>query len=282
MISAELEMTVNMLIQIDKLVQLLESPVFTYLRLQLLEPERYPFLYKCMYGLLMLLPQSSAFAALKNRLNSVSAIGYLHIANYSMNASGPGGASRTYVSSQVNNFHRRQTSYDNSGVPGPSSLLSPLNTVFPQPLSSTSSPSSSPLGTQAHTSGPDRQSGTTSAGSVVSNFERPNRLKAREDNSVRWVELLDNFKTTQERARKQSRGQMYGGEDMGGPPPVPEKEVGVAVADQTRGLQQRVIPRAGTPTLAVGQAAPLQKPVVKSKVGLGLGRFGGSKKDKKK
>ncbi|KAG9231430.1 vacuolar protein 14 C-terminal Fig4p binding-domain-containing protein [Amylocarpus encephaloides] len=79
-IFAELDMTVNMLIQIDKLVQLLESPVFTYLRLQLLEPEKYPHLYKCLYGLLMLLPQSAAFAALKNRLNSVSAIGYLHIA----------------------------------------------------------------------------------------------------------------------------------------------------------------------------------------------------------
>ena len=78
-IFAELEMTVSMLIQIDKLVQLLESPVFTYLRLQLLEPEKYPHLYKCLYGVLMLLPQSSAFAALKNRLNSVSAIGYLHI-----------------------------------------------------------------------------------------------------------------------------------------------------------------------------------------------------------
>jgi vacuole morphology and inheritance protein 14 len=77
---ADMEMTVNTLIQIDKLVQLLESPVFTYLRMQLLEPERFPHLYKCMYGLLMLLPQSSAFAALKNRLNSVSAIGYLHIA----------------------------------------------------------------------------------------------------------------------------------------------------------------------------------------------------------
>lgn len=50
------------------------------LRLQLLEPEKFPFLYKCMYGILMLLPQSSAFAALKNRLNSVSAIGYLHVA----------------------------------------------------------------------------------------------------------------------------------------------------------------------------------------------------------
>ncbi|RMZ87538.1 hypothetical protein DV736_g5229, partial [Chaetothyriales sp. CBS 134916] len=72
-IFADLEMTVNMLIQIDKLVQLLEN-----LRLQLLEPDRYPYLYKCLYGLLMLLPQSSAFAALKNRLNSVSAIGLLH------------------------------------------------------------------------------------------------------------------------------------------------------------------------------------------------------------
>src|SRR5213078_3116756 len=101
-IFAALEMTVNILIQIDKLVQLLESPVFTCmyspvlvsaiclihtnntmpdLRLQLLEPERFPYLYKCLYGLLMLLPQSSAFAALKNRLNSVSAIGYLHTAS---------------------------------------------------------------------------------------------------------------------------------------------------------------------------------------------------------
>jgi hypothetical protein len=48
------------------------------LRLQLLEPEKYPYLYKCLYGVLMLLPQSSAFAALKNRLNSVSNIGLLH------------------------------------------------------------------------------------------------------------------------------------------------------------------------------------------------------------
>ncbi|KAI5289185.1 hypothetical protein KEM52_000880, partial [Ascosphaera acerosa] len=77
--AAELDVSVNMLIQIDKLVQLLESPVFTYLRLQLLEPDRYPYLYKCLYGLLMLLPQSSAFAALKNRLNSVSNIGLLQM-----------------------------------------------------------------------------------------------------------------------------------------------------------------------------------------------------------
>jgi vacuole morphology and inheritance protein 14 len=73
----DIEITVNFLLQVDKLVQLLESPVFTYLRLQLLEPERYYYLYKCLYGVLMLLPQSSAFATLRNRLNSVSALGYL-------------------------------------------------------------------------------------------------------------------------------------------------------------------------------------------------------------
>lgn len=111
-IFAELEMTVNMLIQIDKLVQLLESPVFTCtlkqsipstsniwltlhsdLRLQLLEPDRYPYLYKCLYGLLMLLPQSSAFAALKNRLNSVSAIGLLHTPSASSLSAGGGRSS---------------------------------------------------------------------------------------------------------------------------------------------------------------------------------------------
>jgi vacuole morphology and inheritance protein 14 len=126
---ADMEMTVNTLIQIDKLVQLLESPVFTYLRMQLLEPERFPHLYKCMYGLLMLLPQSSAFAALKNRLNSVSAIGYLHIAPRT------GGVTATTPSS-------------------------------------------------------------------VSTFERQNRLKSREEGGIKWAELLEKFRSTQDRVRR--------------------------------------------------------------------------------
>ncbi|KAI0034126.1 vacuolar protein 14 C-terminal Fig4p binding-domain-containing protein, partial [Vararia minispora EC-137] len=79
-IFAELEITVSLLVQIDKLVQLIESPVFTYLRLQLLEPDRNPYLFKCLYGLLMLLPQSTAFVALRNRLNAVNSAGFLHIA----------------------------------------------------------------------------------------------------------------------------------------------------------------------------------------------------------
>lgn len=74
----DLDINVQFLIQTDKLVQLIESPVFTSLRLQLLEPDRYPYLYKCLYGILMLLPQSSAFATLRNRLSSVSSLALLN------------------------------------------------------------------------------------------------------------------------------------------------------------------------------------------------------------
>ncbi|KAJ1904179.1 hypothetical protein LPJ81_002649, partial [Coemansia sp. IMI 209127] len=66
-----LDLTVSFLVQLDKLVQLIESPVFTFLRLQLLDPGEQPLLLRTLYGLLMLLPQSSAFAILRNRLGSV-------------------------------------------------------------------------------------------------------------------------------------------------------------------------------------------------------------------
>jgi len=75
---AEIEPTVSSLMQLDKLVQLLESPIFIHLRLQLLEPKRYPYLFKSLYGLLMLLPQSSAFQSLHCRLDSVAPIGMLN------------------------------------------------------------------------------------------------------------------------------------------------------------------------------------------------------------
>jgi vacuole morphology and inheritance protein 14 len=143
-IFCEMEMSVAMLIQIDKLVQLLESPVFTYLRMQLLEPERFPYLYKCLYGLLMLLPQSSAFAALKNRLNSVSAIGYLHVG-----AVAAASSSSSFASTRT-------------APPG-------------------------------------------STGPSVANFaDRQNRLKSRDDaaSAVRWSDLLEKFRTTQDRVRR--------------------------------------------------------------------------------
>lgn len=138
----------------------------TDLRLQLLEPEKYPHLYKCLYGLLMLLPQSAAFAALKNRLNSVSAIGFLHI------------APRAYVSSSRNN----------SVVEAISSLQS----------------HSRQKSTETHISS---FSAPTNAG--PSNFDRSSRLKGRDEGGIRWNELLEKFKSVQERAR---RAQRPGGE----------------------------------------------------------------------
>lgn len=80
-------MTVNTLMELDKLVQLIESPIFMILRLHLLEPKKYPHLFKTLFGILMvrlahthdhfslihqLLPQSSAFTTLRTRLDAVS------------------------------------------------------------------------------------------------------------------------------------------------------------------------------------------------------------------
>ncbi|KAL5189125.1 Protein VAC14 [Glycine soja] len=68
----EEDINVKFLIQLDKLIRLLETPIFAYLRLQLLEPGRYTWLFKALYGLLMLLPQqSAAFKILKTRLKAV-------------------------------------------------------------------------------------------------------------------------------------------------------------------------------------------------------------------
>lgn len=76
---ADVPVTVGFLMQIDKLVQLLESPVFVHLRIQLLEPESHAFLFKTLYGVLMLLPQSAAFELLRTRLNAVSTLGTLQL-----------------------------------------------------------------------------------------------------------------------------------------------------------------------------------------------------------
>ena len=67
------DISVGFLMQIDKLVYLLESPIFVHLRLQLLEVEA-PYhvpLLKSIYGVLMCLPQGDAFRLLNERLTTV-------------------------------------------------------------------------------------------------------------------------------------------------------------------------------------------------------------------
>ncbi|XP_010926109.1 protein VAC14 homolog isoform X1 [Elaeis guineensis] len=69
----EEDINVKFLVQLDKLIRLLETPIFAYLRLQLLEPGKHTWLLKSLYGLLMLLPQqSAAFRILRTRLKTVT------------------------------------------------------------------------------------------------------------------------------------------------------------------------------------------------------------------
>lgn len=69
-----LEVTVDFLIEIDKLVQLIESPIFAYLRLELLEVPCNKSLVRALYGLLMLLPQTDAFTTLRTRLSCIPSL----------------------------------------------------------------------------------------------------------------------------------------------------------------------------------------------------------------
>jgi vacuole morphology and inheritance protein 14 len=61
-----------MLTQLDRLVQLLESPIFTFLRMELLDGDN--DLISAMYGILMVLPQSDAFNLVRGRLECIPKI----------------------------------------------------------------------------------------------------------------------------------------------------------------------------------------------------------------
>ncbi|TGJ71070.1 hypothetical protein EYR41_003068 [Orbilia oligospora] len=192
-IFGELELSVSLLIQLDKLVQLLESPVFTYLRMQLLEPEKYPFLYKCLYGLLMLMPQSTAFAALKNRLNSVSAIGYLH-------------------------------------------QLTPR----------------------------------TAPTSTTSSYEPRNRLKARSENEIKWIELLEKFKNVQEKARRYNVQYITKAPTL---PPLTDVPSANGVSSSGPHLSGHGAPSSGPPNRIPTPSSVSGAPTNKPKGGLGIARL---------
>ncbi|KAJ6221271.1 hypothetical protein RDWZM_007083 [Blomia tropicalis] len=66
-----LNITIDILMEIDQLIQLLESPIFTSLRLDLLDTDKQYYLRKSLQGLLMLLPQSETFRLLRKRLQCV-------------------------------------------------------------------------------------------------------------------------------------------------------------------------------------------------------------------
>jgi len=96
---------------VDKLVQLLESPIFIHLRLQLLEinTKHHADLLKSLYGLLMLLPQSQAYKTLSDRLVTVSSL-QMHVgfANNGAHAGAPPNAQQPPAPSSVLTFGGRK------------------------------------------------------------------------------------------------------------------------------------------------------------------------------
>lgn len=174
----------------------------------------------------MLLPQSSAFAALKNRLNSVSAIGYLHI------------APRPYV------FHSR----NNSVVETISQFQS-----FEHRKSIEAYPSLSSTVTSQNSS---------------SGYDRSTRLKGREDSGIKWGDLLEKFRSVQERAR---RAQRPGGESEGG-----LNDARGADPLDARSFKD-LVPLPGPAVPIKDQVVVAQPPAHKSKSSLGkFGRLGGA------
>lgn len=69
-----IEPNINFLLQIDRFIQLLESPIFVHVRLSLLNEtnNNFQYLIKSLYGLLMILPQSNTYHTLKERLQCIT------------------------------------------------------------------------------------------------------------------------------------------------------------------------------------------------------------------
>ena len=160
----------------------------------------------------MLLPQSSAFAALKNRLNSVSAIGYLHI------------TPRAYVYAPS---HVRSKSGEAEVISNPQTPTAP--------------------------------------------FDRSNRLKPREEGAIKWTELLEKFKSVQEKARRARR--LDRGDEDGSSPPN-------AIVENLKDKALPDVPKQGLRPSSAGSVPqrppPPSGPLHKPKSSLGnLGRFAG-------
>ena len=74
-----LEATPELLMEIDSVVAMIESPIFSGLRVALLEPAENPHLLKALYAILMFLPQSRAYETLCNRLQNVPTLELLKL-----------------------------------------------------------------------------------------------------------------------------------------------------------------------------------------------------------
>ncbi|WKX90400.1 hypothetical protein Q1695_009334 [Nippostrongylus brasiliensis] len=71
---SQVDMTLDVLVEIDKLVNMIESPVLAYVRMDLLAASHQRSLSTVLSALLMLMPQSDAFHTLHKRLQAVPSL----------------------------------------------------------------------------------------------------------------------------------------------------------------------------------------------------------------
>lgn len=106
-----------------------------------------------------------------------------------------------------------------------------------------------------------------------SSYDRPPRLKGREEGIIRWSELLEKFRSVQERAR---RAQRYGG-DMDDGPQFGIGELKIGDITESKAVKETGRPGNGPPVPAK-DASAVPVPATKARTGFGkqLGRFGGA------
>ena len=61
----------DFLLEVDRFVQIIESPIFSFLRYELLDSEQNGDLILALYGLLNLIPQTTAFKTLNDRMKTL-------------------------------------------------------------------------------------------------------------------------------------------------------------------------------------------------------------------
>lgn len=107
-----------------------------------------------------------------------------------------------------------------------------------------------------------------------SNYDRPNRLKGREDGGIRWVELLEKFRSVQERARR-AQQQNAEGDDvpyLG----VSELRIGDGALDAKGKEMRGAVDAPPVPQKDPAPAPPPAAPAKKSGLGRQFGRLGGA------
>lgn len=107
-----------------------------------------------------------------------------------------------------------------------------------------------------------------------SNYDRPNRLKGREDGAIRWVELLEKFRSVQERARRSQRHSVEIEDTFS----VGVGEFRIGEASPEGKNRDNIRPGPSGPPVPTKDQAPVISPPPVKKSGLGrqFGRLGGA------